>query len=116
MHDHAMHDHATHEQELSVLQVQNEGHSPRAMVFAGPARPISLAAAKRTRFVQNLKHNYQRLKEALDFVEHFAVVCELSEGRIAAIRQSKDEALAELSQKFEQKMNCYDHRIQEGAP
>jgi hypothetical protein len=105
-----------HEQELSVLQTQKEGHAPRVMVFAGPTRPVSLAIVKRTRFIQNLKHNYQRLKEALDFVEHFAVVCELSEGRIAAIRKSKDDALAELSQKFEQKMSSYDLRIQEGAP
>ena len=111
-----MHEHATHEQELPVLQIQKEGHAPRAMVFAGPTRPVSLAAAKRTRFVQNLKHNYQRLKEALDFVEHFAVVCELSEGRITAVRKAKDDALAELSEKFEQKMSSYDRRIQEGAP
>jgi hypothetical protein len=105
-----------HEQELSVLQIQKENHAPRALVFAGTTRPVSLAAAKRTRFIQNLKHNYQRLKEALDFVEHFAVVCELSEGRIAAIRKSKDDALAELSEKFEQKMSSYDRRIQEGTP
>jgi hypothetical protein len=111
-----MHEHATNEQELAVLHIQKENHAPRALVFAGPARPISLAAAKRTRFVQNLKHNYQRLKEALDFVEHFAVVCELSEGRLAAIRNAKDEALGELSQKFDQKMSVYDRRIQEGAP
>ena len=98
------------------MQIQKENHAPRAMVFAGPTRPVSLAAAKRARFIQNLKHNYQRLKEALDFVEHFAVVCELSEGRIAAIRKSKDEALAELSEKFNQKLGSYDRRIQEGVP
>ena len=85
------------------------------MVFAESGRPVSLAAAKRARFIQNLKHNYQRLKEALDFVEHFAVVCELSEGRIAAVRKAKDEALAELSETFNEKLKSYDHRIEESS-
>src|ERR1017187_517911 len=108
-----MHDHAIHEQELAVLQIQQEGQAPRAMVFAGQTGPVSLAAAKRTRFVQNLKHNYQRLKEALDFVEHFALVCEVSGEKIGAIRKAKDEALAELSDKFSEKLKTYDRRIEE---
>jgi hypothetical protein len=103
-----------HEQDLSVLHIQKEGQAPRAMVFAGPNdRPVSLAAAKRTRFIQNLKHNYQRLKEALDFVEHFAIVCEVSEARICAIRKAKDEALQELSMRLDEKLKAYDRRIQE---
>ena len=101
------------ERELSVLRVEEEGHHPRALVFAGrAARSTSLAAAKRTRFIQNLKSNYQRLKEALDFVEHFAVVCQLSEARIDGIRKARDQALQELASQFSERLKIYDERIQ----
>jgi hypothetical protein len=103
------------EQELSVLQTQEPGRAPRALVLSGAGlRPVSLAAAKRLRFIQNLKMNYQRLKEALEFVEHFAVVCELSQARVQAIRQAKDTALEELSIRFDEKLKTYDARI--GGP
>ena len=105
------------ERELPVLQLRPAGQAPRVLVVAGPVeRPVSLAASKRQRFIQNLKSNYQRLKEALDFVEYFAVICELSEARVQAIRQAKEEALSELSAAFDQKLKSYDQRIRGGRP
>lgn len=105
------------EHELAVLNTQQDGRTPKVTVFAGSGlRPVSLAAAKRLRFIQNLKCNYQRLKEAIDFVEHFATVCELSQARIQAIRTAKEEALAELSAKFDEKLKAYDERITGGQP
>ena len=94
--------------ELPVVQTPG---SPRAIVIAGPARPLTPAEAKRARFVRGLKDNYARLKEALAFFEHFAAVCELSEERIEAIRKANREALNELERRFEQKLADYDRRI-----
>lgn len=94
--------------ELPVVQTPG---SPRAVVIAGPDRPLTPAEAKRARFVRGLKDNYARLKEALAFFEHFATVCELSTERVAAIRKANEEALAELDCKFGQKLADYDRRI-----
>lgn len=96
--------------ELPVVQTHGEG-APRALVIAGPARPLTPAEAKRARFVRGLKENYARLKEALAFFEHFAVVCELSADRVAAIRKANQDALAELELRFGQKLADYDRRI-----
>ena len=94
--------------ELPVVQTPG---APRALVIAGPARPLTPAEAKRARFVRSLKDNYARLKEALAFFEHFAVVCELPQARVAAIRKANQDALDELSRRFEQKLADYDRRI-----
>lgn len=96
--------------EIPVLQVDGGG-APRAFVIVGKAAPLTPAQAKRARYVLNLRQSYDRLKEYLQAVEHFAVVCELSEGRILAIRQAKDAALDELSLKLEEKLKEYDRRI-----
>jgi hypothetical protein len=99
--------------ELPVLHVQRNGQMPRAIVVSGGRRrPATLAAVKRARYVQNLKNNYQRLKEALDFVEYFAGVSELSPARLEAIRLAKDDALEELSAKVEEKLKVYDSRLE----
>ncbi len=98
--------------ELPVVQASG---SPRAVVIAGPARPLTPAEAKRARFVRGLKDNYARLKEALAFFEHFAAVCELSQERIAAIHKANQEALSELERKFGQKLDDYDRRIGRGG-
>ena len=101
----------TNEQDLPVLQWQGPNKAPRAMVLAGPAtRPLTLASAKRQRFVNNLHANFQRLKEALEFVEHFAVVCEVSEAKIRTLRAAKDAMLSELSDTFGQKLEAYNKR------
>jgi hypothetical protein len=92
--------------ELPVVQT-----SPRAVVIAGPSRPLTPAEVKRARFVRGLKDNYARLKEAMAFFEHFAAVCELSPERVAAIRKANQEALGELERKFERKLADYDRRI-----
>lgn len=94
--------------ELPVVQTPG---SPRALVIAGPARPLTPAEAKRARFVRGLKDNYARLKEALAFFEHFAAVCELSPERAAAIRRANEEAVSELELRFGQKLADYDRRI-----
>lgn len=100
--------------DVPVLQVGANG-APRALVFTGLARSLTPAEAKRARFVHNLKQNYQRFKESLGAVEHFAVVCELSQEKIEAIRKAKDQALEELSAKFEEKLKAYDLRIGGGS-
>ena len=100
--------------EIPVLQVGGGG-APRAFVIAGKASPLTPAQAKRARYVSNLKDNYNRLKEYLQAVEHFAVVCELSQERIQDIRKAKDAALAELSLKLDDKLKEYDRRIAGGA-
>jgi transposase len=100
------------EREIPVLQAAHEGLAPHALVLAGvPLRPLTPAEAKKARFVQNLRENHRRLKEALASIERFAVVCELSPERIAAIRKAGDEALDDLSRKFEEKIRAYDARI-----
>lgn len=105
------------EREIPVLQGSREGLPPRALVLAGvPLRPLTLAEAKKARFVLNLKENHRKLKEALVFIERFAVVCELSPARIAAVRNAGDEALEELSRKFDEKIRAYDARIGKAAP
>lgn len=98
------------EHEVAVLQTGGNG-APRALVFSGPARALTPAQAKRARFVYNLKLSYARFKESLEAVEHFAVVCELSQERIEAIRRAKDQAMEELSAKFTEKLKAYDLRI-----
>jgi len=80
------------ELDIPVVHTHEHGQTPRAYVFTGKSnRLLTPAEYKRARFVNNLKDNYQKFKEALSFVEHFAVVCELSQVRIEAIRKAKGE-------------------------
>ncbi len=72
---------------------------------------MTTAAIKRHRFIQNLKNNHQKFIEALGSVERFAVVCELSEERISAIRKAKDDAVEELMRAFQEKLKAYEERI-----
>ena len=108
------------EQELAVIDHRTNDHTirdhtPKVSVFTDSAQPsLSTAAVKRHRYVQNLKSNHQKLIEALAFVERFAVVCELSDERLSAIRQAKDSAIDELTKKFQEKLKAYDARINEG--
>ncbi len=46
----------------------------------------------------------------MGFFEYFATICELSPDRIAAIRKANEDAVEELSQKFEAKLAGYDSR------
>jgi hypothetical protein len=107
------------EQELVVIDHRSKDHqirdhTPKVSVFTDSANtPLTTAAVKRHRYVQNLKNNHQKLIEALSFVERFAVVCELSEDRLNAIRFAKDAAIEELTAKFQEKLNAYDARIKE---
>ncbi len=99
--DHSIHDHTIRD------------HTPKVSVFTDSANaPLTTAAVKRHRFVQNLKNNHQKLIEALTCVERFAVVCELSEERLIAIRKAKDEAMSELEVRFQEKLKTYDGRIE----
>lgn len=98
--DHPIRDHTP---KVSVFTDSANGHSTNA--------PLKTAAVKRHRFVQNLKNNHQKFSEALAFVERFAVICELSEERVNAIRKAKADAVEELSKRFEEKLKVYDERI-----
>jgi len=105
------------EREIPDLQGSREGQHLHAFVFGGvPLRPLTPAESKRARYVQNLKNNLRRFDEALSSVEHLAAVCELSQEKIAAIRKAKEDALAELSQLFDEKLKAYDARIIGGSP
>ncbi len=120
------------ERELAVIDHRIKGHStgdhssgdhpirdhtPKVSVFTESANaPLTTAAVKRHRFVQNLKNNHQKFIEALACVERFAITCELSEARIAAIRKAKDEAIEELTRKFQEKLAAYDARIARESP
>lgn len=105
------------EREIPVLQAAHEGLAPHALVLAGvPLRPLTPAEAKKARFVQNLKENHRKLKDALASIERLAVVCELSSARIEEIRRAGDEAMDELSRKFEEKIRAYDARIGKAVP
>jgi hypothetical protein len=109
------------ERELAVIDHRMRDHSirdhtPKVSVFTDSANtPLTPAAVKRHRFVQNLKNNHQKFIEALAFVERFSVVCELSEERIAAIRKAKDDAIAELTDRFQEKLKVYDERIKKDS-
>lgn len=100
------------EHEDVVLQVNAPGSAPRALVFVGKAsRPLTPAEAKRSRFVKNLKDNYARLKESMAAFERFALICGLSQERVEAIRKANQDALDELSRKFDERLAEYDRRI-----
>ena len=100
------------ERELVVIEHRSRDHTPKVSVFTDSANvPLTTAAIKRHRFVQNLKNNHQKLIEALAFVERFAVVCELSDGRTTAIRKAKDDAIEELTRSFQEKLKAYEERI-----
>ena len=105
------------ERELAVIDHRDHpirDHVPKVSVFTDSANaPLTTAAVKRHRFIQNLKNNHQKLIEALSFVERFSATCELSEERIVAIRNAKDEAIQELTQKFEEKLKAYEARMKE---
>lgn len=98
--------------ENAVIQTNLPGQAPRAFVFVGKAsRPLTPAEAKRARFVKNLKDNFGRLKEAMSAFERFAVVCGLSRDRVEAIRKANQDALDELSRRFDDRLAEYDRRI-----
>jgi hypothetical protein len=86
------------------------GGNPRVLVFTGGAHPLSLAQTKRARFVSNLKADYLKLKEALAFVERFALSHGISSARVEAIRKASAEALEELTSIYEAKVRAYDSR------
>ena len=100
---------------IPTLHTQRPGNAIRAFAFTDNAPLLTPAQIKRLRYVQNLQKNHQRLIEALGFVERFAVICELSEERILAIRKAKDDAVGELTRKFEEKLKAYDGRITGGG-
>jgi hypothetical protein len=101
------------ERELAVIEYRIRDHTPKVSVFTDSANaPLTTAAVKRHRFVQNLKNNHQKLIEALASVERFALVCELSGERLVAIRKAKDEAISELEYRFQEKLKAYDERIE----
>jgi hypothetical protein len=102
--------------ENSVLQVNQAGAAPRAVVFVDrDQRPLTPAEAKRARFIKNLKNNYARLNEALAFFEYFAAICELSLESRESIRTANQTAIEELSKRLEEKLAEYDKRLKEGA-
>lgn len=101
------------ERPATVVQV-NDGRYPRAKVFTWPARARSRAQIKRDRFVHNLKGQYRQLKEALAAAKHFFVVCQVSKNHLKAIHKAHAEALDDLSQRFQAKINEYDRRISGG--
>ena len=102
------------ERELAVVQHRIKDHAPKVCVFTNSAQgSLTPAALKRHRFIQNLKNNHQKLIEALGFVERFAVICELSDARVQAIRKAKDDAINELTEKLEQKLKVYEARMRE---
>lgn len=107
------------ERELAVIDHRDHpirDHTPRVTVFTDSANePLTTASVKRHRFVQNLKNNHQKLIEALASVERFAVVCELSEDRLIAIRAAKEQAIDELTARFQDKLKAYDERIKEDS-
>ncbi|MHB2025128.1 MAG: hypothetical protein ACYCPQ_00610 [Elusimicrobiota bacterium] len=84
------------------------GGLPKARVCVGPDQVLSPAEAKRARYIQNLRFNHARLKEAMDFFERFAVICGLSSERIAAVRKANAEALDDLSRKFDAMLAGYE--------
>lgn len=87
------------------------GQPPSAFIFVnGQSRVLTPSEAKRARYIQNLQHNHARLKEAMGFFEHFAVICELSTERVNAIRKANEAALQELSRKFDEKLASYESR------
>ena len=102
------------EKPLPVMQA-NDGTFPRATVFAWPNRPRSKAQVKRDRFVFNLQGQYAQLKEALAAAERFFVISSVGEAHLAAIRKANADALEDLSQRFQAKINEYDRRITGGG-
>ena len=107
------------EKELAVIDHRSNehpirDHTPKVSVFTDSANvPLTTAAVKRHRFIQNLKNNHQKLIEALSFVERFAVVCELSDERLRAIQEAKEAAVEELASKLLEKLKAYDARIKD---
>ena len=98
----------------TVVQVESGGY-PQAKVFAWPNRPRSKAQVKRDRFVFNLQGQYAQLKEALAAAERFFVISSVGEAHLAAIRKANADALEDLSQRFQAKINEYDRRITGGG-
>jgi hypothetical protein len=78
--------------EVPVVNLNSSGR-PHALVFAGRVKSLTPGEAKRARFVQHLNTNYNKLKEALDFIE-----------------KSCAEMLDELTVQFENKLQAYDAR------
>ena len=102
------------ERPAAVVQV-NDGRLPRAKVFVWPNRPRSKAQIKRDRYVLNLRAQHRQFKEALSAVERFFVVCEVPKKYQKPIRKAHEEALEDLSRRFQEKLNEYDRRITKGS-
>ena len=96
--------------ELPVLHTNNGG-SPRALVFAGRSVPLTPAQAKRARVIQHLNDNYRKLKEALEFIERFAAVNQISQHRIEALKKASAEMMDELTAIYESKIQAYEARM-----
>ena len=96
--------------ELPTLQVNAKG-APKVFVFASKGPHLTLARVKRARFVQHLKSNYQKFKDALEFIERFAVTNQLSQTKIDAIGKAATEALDEVTMIYEQKIKAYEERM-----
>lgn len=96
--------------EIPVLHTNNGG-APRALVFSGKSVPLTPAQAKRARFVQHLNDNYRRLKEALEFIERFAEINQISQRRIEVLKKDSAEMLDELTSIYESKIKSYEERM-----
>jgi hypothetical protein len=101
--------------DLPTLQTQRRGEAIRAVAFTGKAPPLTAAQVKRLRYLQNLKSNHQRFRDAVNAVEHFAVICELPDCKVEAIRKAKEEAIEVLTKILEEKLKRYDERISAGG-
>lgn len=96
--------------EIPVLNTNNGG-APRALVFAGRSVPLTPAQAKRARFVQHLNDNYRKLKEALEYIERFAEINQISPLHIQSLKKASAEMLDELTSLYEAKIKAYEERM-----
>lgn len=97
--------------ENTVVNLNRPGMAPTAMVFTdSTSRRMTPAEAKRARFIKGLKNNYSRLNEAIAFFEHFAAICELSLECREDVRKVNQGVIAELTTKFQKKLEDYDRR------
>lgn len=97
---------------MAVINDRTKGHMPKATVFTASANaPLTTAAVKRYRFIQNLKANHQNLIDALITAENYAVFCDLSVDQIQSIRDIRTNVIAELTMKLEERLRAYDARV-----
>ena len=104
-------DGAEHEVPAIVVQAQGEG-MPHALVFTGPCGKRSTVRTKRDRYVLNLRRQHAALQESLAAAERFFVVCQVGERHIESIRKAHADALDDLSERFQTKVNEYDRRLE----